>query len=170
MYRVSIRLTIHPVRVRRTIYRYCNHSLCSNSGYIICGRTEGSKEKIDLVLFCRLCKDSSSDYRYSQFVLFIVKIDVSNNSVNAQQTNYIRKSISSVRSSEIKAMIQLKLNMLVLIPSFAILDWQHAVTGHETYDHIMSLQNTRNRVHLIVRWVNIPSYRRRVHSIILQNG
>ena len=57
-------------------------------------------------------------------------------------------------------MIQLELNILVLIPLFAILDQQLAVTGRETYDCIMSLQNTSNCVHLTVRWVNIPSYRR----------
>ena len=97
----------------------------THEGYIICGRTEGSKKRIDLVLFCRLCNDSSSEYhRYSQFVSFIVNIDISNHSVhvNAQRTNYVRKSISSIRSSEIKAMIQLGLNMLVFIPAFAILD------------------------------------------------
>ena len=64
----------------------------------------------------------------SQFVSLTVNIDVFNHSVNAQQANHIRKSISSARSSEIKAMIQLKLNMLVLIPSFAILD---RVNGRE---------------------------------------
>ena len=77
-------------------------------------------------------------------------MDVSNHSVNAQKTNYVRESISSVRSSEIKAMIQLKLNMLVLIPSFAILDRRIAVNGRETCDRIMSLQNTSNRVHLAI--------------------
>ena len=56
----------------------------------------------------------------TQFVSFIV--NVSNHSVNAQETNYVRKRISSVRSSKIKAMIQLLgLNMLVLIPSLAII-------------------------------------------------
>ena len=94
---------------------------------------------------------------YSQFVSFIVNIDVSNHSVNAQQTKYVRKSISSVRSSEIKAMIQLGLNMLVLIPSFAILDWRITVNGRETCDRIIFLQNTSNRVHLTVRWVNIQA-------------
>ena len=48
--------------------------------------------------------------------------------------------------------------MLVLIPSFAILDRRLAVTGRETYDRIMSSQNTSNRVHLTVIWVNILSY------------
>ena len=47
--------------------------------------------------------------------------------------------------------------MLVLIPSFAILDRRIAVNGRETCDCIMSLQNTSNRVHLTVRWVNISS-------------
>ena len=89
---------------------------------------------------------------------FIVNIDVSNHSVNAQQTNYVRKSISSVRSSKIKAMLQLGLNMLVLIPSFAIRDGRIAVNGRETCDHIMSLQNTSNCFHLTVRWVNIQIY------------
>ena len=132
----------------------------------MCGRTEGSKKRIDLVLFCRLCNDSSSEYRYSQFVSFIVNIDVSNHSVNASQTNYVRKSISSVRSSEIKAKIELGLNMLVLIPSFAIiLDRRIAVNGRETCDRSMSLQNTSNCIHLTVRRVNIPSYRRRVHTV-----
>ena len=123
-------------------------------------------------MFCRLSNDSSSEYyRYSesQFVLLIVNIDVSNHSVNAQQTNYVCKSISSVRSLEIKAMIQLKLNMLVLIPSFAILDRRIAVNDRETCKRIMSLQNTSNRVHLTVRWVGIPSYRRRVRCIIFRD-
>ena len=34
--------------------------------------------------------------------------------------------------------------MLVFISSFAILDRRLAVTGRETYDCIMSLQNTSN--------------------------
>ena len=119
------------------------------------------QKRIDLVLFCRLCNDSLSEYRYSQFVSFIVNFDVSNDSVNAQQTNYVRKSISSVRSSEIKAKTELGLNMLVLIPSFAIiLDRRIAVNSRETCDRSMSLQNTSNCVHLTVRWMNIPSYRR----------
>ena len=79
--------------------------------------------------------------------------------MNAQQTNYVRKSISPVRLSEIKAMIQLGLNMLFLVPSFAIVDRRLAMTGRETYDPIMSLKSTGNRNHLTVRWVNIPSYR-----------
>ena len=49
--------------------------------------------------------------------------------------------------------------MLVLIPSFAILDRRIAMNGWETCDRIMSLQNTSNRVHLTVRWVNISSHR-----------
>ena len=36
--------------------------------------------------------------------------------------------------------------MLVLIPSFAILDWRIAVNGRETCDRIISLQNTSNHV------------------------
>ena len=112
------------------------------------------------VLFCRLCNDSSSEYRFSQFVSYIMNIDVSNHSVNAQQANYVRKSISPVCSSEMKAMIQLGLNMLVYIPSFAILDQRLAMNGWETCDYIMSLQNTSNCIHLTVRWVNIPSYQR----------
>ena len=71
-----------------------------------------------------------------------MNIDVSNHSVNAQQTNYVRKSISSVRSSEIKAMIQLGLNTLVLISSFAILDRRIAVNGRETCDRTIFLLNT----------------------------
>ena len=35
--------------------------------------------------------------------------------------------------------------MLVLTPSFAILDRRIAVNGRETCDRIMSLQNTSNR-------------------------
>ena len=68
--------------------------------------------------------------------------------MNVQQINYVRKSMSSVHSSEIKEMIQLGLNMLVLIPSFAILDRGIAVNGRETCDRIMSLQNPSNCVHL----------------------
>ena len=75
-----------------------------------------------------------SEY-YRSSVWFIVNIDVSNHSVNAQEANYVCESISSVRSSEIKAMIQLGLNMLVLIPSFAILDRRIAVNGRETCEH-----------------------------------
>ena len=133
--------------------------------------TEGGKERKDLMLFCPLSNDSSSaaEYRYCQFVSFIVNIDISNHSVNAKQTNYVRKSISPIRVSEIKVMMQLGCNMLVLVPLFAILDRRLAVTGRETYDRIMSLQNTSNHIHLTVRWVNIPSYRRRVRSIILHD-
>ena len=57
--------------------------------------------------------------------------------------------------------------MLVLIPSFAILDRRLAVNSREAYDRIMSLQNTSNHVHLTVRLVNIPSYQRQVLSVIL---
>ena len=121
------------------------------------------------MLFCWLCNNSSSDYRYSQFVSFIVNIDVSKHSVNAQQTNYVPKNISPVLSFEIKAMIQLGLNMLALIPLFAIFDRRLAMNSQETCDRIMSLQNTSNHVHLIVRWVNIPSYRRRVLSIVFRD-
>ena len=69
----------------------------------------------------------------TQFVSFIVNIDTSNHSVNAQQTNYVHKSISPVRLSEMKAIIQLGLNnMLVFIPLFVILDRRLTVTGRET--------------------------------------
>ena len=112
---------------------------------------------------------SSENIGTLNFVSFIVSINVSNYSVNAQQTNHFRESISPVALSEIKTMIQLGLNMLVLFPLFAILNRRLAVTSRETYDCIMSLQNSSNRIHLTVRWVDFSSNQQRVCSIILHN-